>query len=156
MVLSHGWLNDEMLTYMIAVSESTPGPIMVNMATYVGSIKGGIPGAVIATTAVVLPAFVIIILAMALLKAFIQNNYVKAVMSGLKPCILGIILSTGLFMIAENVGIAEGGPVDILTLCLTSGLAFLYFGPRIIKKKGVSPIVLIIISALLGVIAYGV
>jgi len=151
-VLNHGWLNDEMITYMIAVSESTPGPIMVNMATYVGSIKGGTPGALIATTAVVLPAFIIIILAMALLKAFIRNNYVKAVMSGLKPCILGIILSTGLFMIAENVGIAAGGPVDILTLCLTCGLALLYFGSRIIKKKGVSPIVLIIISAVLGVI----
>ena len=56
-VLAHGWMDDEMVAYMIAISESTPGPIMVNMATYVGSVKGGIPGAMIATTAVVFPAF---------------------------------------------------------------------------------------------------
>ena len=61
-VLSYGWLNDEMLTYMIAVSESTPGPIMVNMATYIGSSQGGFLGAVLATLAVVTPAFFIILL----------------------------------------------------------------------------------------------
>ena len=102
-VLSRGWLDDEAITYMIAVSESTPGPIMVNMATYVGSVKGGVLGAAIATTAVVLPAFAIIILIMVLLKKFMQNKFVKAAMDGLKPCIIGIILSTGLFMIANNV-----------------------------------------------------
>ena len=63
-VLSHGWLSDETLAYMIAVSESTPGPIMVNMATYIGSSQAGFPGALIATTAVVLPAFCIILLVM--------------------------------------------------------------------------------------------
>ena len=56
-VLSYGWLTDESLTDMIAVSESTPGPIMVNLATYVGASKAGIPGAVIATLASILPAF---------------------------------------------------------------------------------------------------
>ena len=61
-VLTCGWLSDDMLTYMIAVSESTPGPIMVNLATYVGSSQAGIWGALIATTAVVLPSFVIILL----------------------------------------------------------------------------------------------
>ena len=63
-VMAHGWLDDEMLSYMIAISESTPGPIMVNMATYVGSEKGGLLGAAIATFAVVLPAFIIILLLM--------------------------------------------------------------------------------------------
>ena len=58
-VLSYGWIEDEMLTYMIAVSESTPGPIMVNLATYVGSSQAGFRGALIATTAVVLPSFII-------------------------------------------------------------------------------------------------
>ena len=61
-VLSYGWLPEDTLTYMIAVSESTPGPIMVNMATYVGSSQGGFLGAVIATLAVVLPSFVIILI----------------------------------------------------------------------------------------------
>ena len=59
-VLSYGWMSDIELSYIIAVSESTPGPIMVNLATYVGSIQGGLPGAVLATAAVVLPSFLII------------------------------------------------------------------------------------------------
>ena len=65
--MSYGWLSDEMLTYMIAVSESTPGPIMVNLATYIGSSQAGFFGAVIATLAVVLPSFLIILLVTALL-----------------------------------------------------------------------------------------
>ena len=68
-VLSYGWLTEDSLTNMIAVSESTPGPIMVNLATYVGSIQGGILGAILATFAVVLPSFVIILLVFAALKA---------------------------------------------------------------------------------------
>lgn len=74
-VLSYGWIEDEMLTYMIAVSESTPGPIMVNLATYVGSSQAGFSGALIATTAVVLPSFIIILLVMVLLKKLLKNPY---------------------------------------------------------------------------------
>ena len=75
-VLSYGWISDETLTYMIAVSESTPGPIMVNLATYVGSSQAGLAGAILATTAVVLPSFFIILLLMAALKTAIRNKYV--------------------------------------------------------------------------------
>ena len=75
-VMSYGWLDDEMLTYMIAVSESTPGPIMVNLATYVGSNQAGFAGSVIATLAVVLPSFLIILLVTALLKTALKNRYV--------------------------------------------------------------------------------
>ena len=75
-VLSYGWIGDEMLTYMIAVSESTPGPIMVNLATYVGSSQAGFWGALIATAAVVLPSFIIILLIMVLLKKALKNAYV--------------------------------------------------------------------------------
>ena len=71
-VASHGWMDEEMLTYMIAVSESTPGPLMVNLATYIGSSKGGILGALIATSAVVLPAYVIIILIYLRIKIWLQ------------------------------------------------------------------------------------
>ena len=78
-VLSDGWLDDEMLTYMIAVSESTPGPIMVNLATYVGSSQAGFFGSLVATLAVVLPSFIIILLVTALLKAVLKNPYVQAV-----------------------------------------------------------------------------
>ena len=101
-VLSYGWLDEEMLSYMIALSESTPGPIMVNLATYVGNTQAGLPGAIIATLAVVLPSFVIILLVMALLKTLLKNPYVQAILRGLKPCIIGIILATGTYMIFHN------------------------------------------------------
>ena len=155
-VLSYGWLSEETLTDMIAVSESTPGPIMVNLATYVGSSQAGFLGALIATFAVVLPAFIIILLVMALLKTALKNKYVQAVLQGLKPCIVGIILATGCTM-ALNYGVLpafrENG--DMRPLILTAGLAFLYFGSRKALKKGLSPIGLILLSACAGFLTYG-
>ena len=74
-VLSHGWLNDEMLMTMLAVNESTPGPVMINLATYVGSTQAGLPGAAVTTLAVVLPSFFVIVLILILLSALWQNPY---------------------------------------------------------------------------------
>ncbi len=153
-VMTHGWLDEEMLAYMIAISESTPGPIMVNMATYVGSEKGGLLGATLATIAVVLPAFIIILLIMVVMNKFLQNQYVEAALSGLKPCIIGIILVTGALMIVKNCGLLFEGRVDILTIVLTCAIAFIYFGSRKITKKGISPIMLICLSALVGIVVY--
>ena len=154
-VLSYGWLDDEMLTYMIAVSESTPGPIMVNLATYVGSSQAGIAGSLIATLAVVLPSFIIILLVTALLRSVLKNPYVQAVLRGLKPCMIGIILATGAYMIFKNgIVIQDGGPL-IRPLLLTVALAVVYFGSRKIRKNGISPILLICISAVAGIVVYG-
>ena len=82
-VLSYGWLDEEMLTYMIAVSESTPGPIMVNLATYVGTSQAGFIGAMIATFAVVLPSFLIMLAVTAVLPKVIKNKYVQAALRGI-------------------------------------------------------------------------
>ena len=154
-VLSYGWLDDEMLTYMIAVSESTPGPIMVNLATYVGSSRAGLPGALVATLAVVLPSFIIILLVTALLKAVLKNPYVQAVLRGVKPCMIGIILATGVFMIARNGIVTVDGALQLRPLILTLALGALYFGAGKLKKGGISPILLICVSAAAGIIAYG-
>ena len=155
-VLSYGWLDDEMLTYMIAVSESTPGPIMVNMATYVGSSQAGILGAFIATFAVVLPAFIIILLIMVLLKTALKNPYVQAVLGGLKPCVIGIILAMGAYMILKNGIIVEENALALRPLILTLVLGAIYFGSKKIWKGGLSPILLIILSAVAGIAAYGI
>ena len=101
-VMHYNWMSEEQLANIIAVSESTPGPIMVNLATYVGSTKGGILGAAIATFAVVLPAFFIILIVMFLLRKVLDNPYTQAVLRGLKPCIIGIILATGASMLIKN------------------------------------------------------
>lgn len=154
-VLHYGWLDDEKLAYMIAVSESTPGPIMVNMATYVGSMTAGIPGALIATFSVVLPAFVIIVLIMILMRGLLNNLYVKTVLRGLKPCIMGIILAMGISMILENTVIKGTIPdPDLKAGVICSVLAAVYFGSRKIVKSGISPILLICIAAVMGIIVY--
>ena len=155
-VLAYGWLNDEMLTYMIAGSESTPGPIMVNLATYVGSSQAGFPGALIATAAVVLPSFIIILLIMVLLKKLLKNPYVQAILRGMKPCIIGIILATGLYMILHNcVDSSIQFSLNTTAIIMTVVLSAVYFGSGKILKKGISPIGLIGISAVAGIIIYG-
>lgn len=151
-VISYGWLDEEMLTYMIAVSESTPGPIMVNLATYVGSQCGGLLGAFLATLAVVLPSFLIILLIVSLMKTALKNPWVQAVLSGMKPCVMGIILATGGYMICQNCISAEG--VDGLALIITLLLAAIMAGYKKIRKQKISPILLIVISAVIGMIAY--
>lgn len=153
-VLSYGWLDDGRLADLIAVSESTPGPIMVNMATYIGSTQGGILGAMIATAAVVAPAFIIILLLMKLFKKALKNDGINAAVDGIKPCIVGIILATGIFMAAKNV--LPHTALDLKALILSAVLALIYFFSRKFKEKGISPIVFILVSGVMGVALYGI
>jgi len=139
---------------MIAVSESTPGPIMVNMATYIGSDQAGFWGSLIATVGVVLPAYLVILLVIGILKNAVRNKYVQAVLRGLKPCVTGIVLATGLSMVLRGSLPLEGGswyiPGSVITVIL------LILPPVFHKttKKPLSPILLICISAVLGIIFY--
>lgn len=153
MVLRCGWLGEEQISYMIAVSESTPGPIMVNLATYIGSNQAGFWGSVIATVGVVLPAYLVILLIVMLLQNIIKNKYVQAVLGGLKPCVVGIVLATGLCMTVRSC--LAAGPVPdgkaLLVLGILAGCILLV--PKITKKK-LSPIGLILLSAVLGILVY--
>ena len=155
-VLDYGWLTDETLAYMIAVSESTPGPIMLNLATYVGSSQAGILGSALATTAVTLPSYVAILGIMCLLQNFMKNKYVQAVLRGLKPCVIGIVLATGLFMVVNNCLSHTQDIVDVRSLIMTLLLA----GSMVIykkwKKTKLPPLMLIGISAILGIVVYGI
>ncbi len=147
-VLAYGWLTDEELAYMIAVGESTPGPIMVNLATYVGVSQAGFLGGVLATFAVVLPAFVIILLVVRVLKSALKNRHVNAVLDGLKPCIAGIILATGAYMTFRQV-LPAGETPDPKALLLT-----LVLGGVLLSGKRVPPIGLILLSAVCALILY--
>ncbi|ETP71341.1 chromate transport protein ChrA [Lachnospiraceae bacterium JC7] len=166
-VISHGWLDDEMISYMVALSESTPGPIMVNMATYVGASQAGITGAILATSAVVLPSFFIILLLATLFRKVENNRYVKVILGGLKPCMIGIILATGIMFIGKNclegttafqVNRLNTALSDIQmnhkNIALTVFLAVCYFGSARMIKKGMSPIQLIAASAILGMLFF--
>ena len=151
-VLANGWLSDENLTYMIAVSESTPGPIMVNLATYVGNTQAGIFGAIVSTLGVVLPSFCVIMVITAVLKNFMKNKYFKALLSGLKPCVAGIILATGLYMVISNCFAIETEIcVDIrAVLILVFLLLAMHIYKKVVKKK-MTPIMMIVVSAMIGI-----
>lgn len=156
-VLSYGWLSDETLTYMIAVSESTPGPIMVNLATYVGSSQVGMLGAIVSTLAVVLPSFIIILLVTALLKTELKNKYVQAVLRGLKPCVIGIVLATGIYMVVNNCfGSVSALSANYQAIIITAILVASMFGYKHFKKKKLSPVLLIVLSAVAGMVIYGI
>ena len=155
-VLSYGWLTEERLSDMIAVSESTPGPIMVNMATYIGSAQAGVPGAVIATLAVVLPAFLIVILLTVLLKNLTKNSVFRSTLGALKACVGGIILATGVYMILTNcIGSISGVSIDCAAILMTVVLGAIYFGSGKLLKNGMSPILLICLAGAAGVFVYG-
>ena len=154
--LSYAWLTEEELISFIAVAESTPGPIAVNMATFVGSRLGGILGAVCATVGIVLPSFIIIMIVAALLKNLFKYKAVTATVSGIKPVIVGMILATGvtmllsvLFSFSSYSDTVLPKPISILLLALIFALDLLYTK---LKKSKPSPILLILISAVFGIL----
>ena len=154
-VMSYGWVSEDMFAYFVAVSESTPGPIMVNLATYVGSSQGGFLGALIATTSVVTPAVLIILLIVSILKKALDNPYVQAVLNGIEPCIIGIIFATGLVMMLENiVPDFTNFKVDVVAVIITIVLLAVSVVYKRIRKKPFSPIMLIMTAAVLGIILY--
>ena len=146
----------DMFYNMVAVSESTPGPIMVNLATYIGSVKEGVPGATIATAAVILPAFLTVIVLMALLKKLIGNGVFQATLSSLKACVTGIVLATGAYMILINcIGSVNNFSVDYSAIIMTVALGAVYFVSKKIIRNGISPIILICIAGIAGIIVFG-
>lgn len=153
-VMSYGWMTDDRLTYMIAVAESTPGPIMVNLATYVGSSQGGMLGAAIASLAVVLPSFCIILLILVLMRSIIKNPNVQAVLRGMQPCVVGIILATGIRLTLKACVPAGNMEIKAVIIALILGAAAVS-GKKFLKKK-LSAIQLILISAVLGILFYGI
>ena len=93
------WVTDDDILDVIAIAESTPGPIAVNMATFVGSSQGGILGAFLATLGVVLPSFLIILIIAALARGLLKRAGVRAVLGGVKPAIVGMVLAAGVTML---------------------------------------------------------
>ena len=158
--LAHGWLNEEELLNMIAVAESTPGPIAVNMATFVGASEGGVLGALLATLGVVLPSFIIILLIATLVNNLLKYKGVQAFLSGVRPCVVGLILATAVTLFLRTtlgmVTIGDAVQVDLRGIAIFLALPLIAFGAKRLFHKKPSPIVMILISAVLGVILYGV
>ena len=140
-VVNKGWMANEAVANFVAVSESTPGPFAINMATYVGSEMGGILGAACATLGVVLPSFIIILIVAKCYDRFKKSKLVKGAMSGLKPAVIGMI-GTAVLSIGKTVFVQPG---MLLSAVLFGAMAVLAF-------KKVHPIIIICISAAAGVL----
>lgn len=155
-VLKHGWLTEDAFYNFIGVCESTPGPIAINMATYVGSEQGGLLGSVLATLGVVLPSFIIIIIIASVLKRFTDNKYFKAFIKGVKPVVTALILSVGIILLAKTLGYTgiETFSLDLPKVLVFALVCGVYFGAKYIFKKKLSAIAMIIISAGIGLLVY--
>ena len=150
-VAAKGWVDAAALVDFVAVSESTPGPFAINMATYVGSEVGGFFGAICATLGVAVPSFVVILIVAKCYDAFRQSKTVKGCMSGLKPAVVGLIggavITVGLTVFfPQGVNLAAFTQLKFyLAAGITAVMAVLAF-------KKVHPIIIICISAVLGII----
>lgn len=152
-VMHYDWLSESEFFDLIGVCESTPGPIAVNMATYIGSVQGGILGSIAATLGVVMPSFLIILLVASVMKNLTENRVFRGFMQGVKPVIVALILSTGVILLVKAVGAADlaVSSQDIVPMLIFALLAAVYFGYGRITGKKLSSVLLILISAGLGV-----
>ncbi len=150
-VLAHEWLELSELVNFIAVSESTPGPFAINMATYVGSQMGGVLGAAAATLGVVLPSFIIILIVAKCYEKFKNSKAVKGCMTGLKPAVIGLIGAAAI-SIAGTVLAPLGWSLSIFTsLDFYISIAIFAICAVLVFKK-VHPILIICLAAVLGII----
>ncbi|MDE5601576.1 MAG: chromate transporter [Clostridia bacterium] len=158
-VVDKGWLEETALIDFIAISESTPGPFAVNIATYTGIETAGVFGAICATLGVVLPSVIIIILVAKLLSNFMKRKAVSEVFVGVRSTVTGLLMSvflslvlTMLFGITDirNVGTVSVDYIGIGMFAVIFPLSFLK-----IKGKKMKPILIVIISAALGILCYG-
>ena len=153
-----GWFTQAQLADMIAVSESTPGPIGVNMATYVGFETAGIPGAVIATLGLVTPSVIVILLIARALKAFRENKTVEAGFYGLRPCSVGLIAAAGFLVVKlalfnTDLYSQSGQLADLFNVKALALAAVLLVCTRYVRKlKGLHPIFFILASAVIGIV----
>ena len=153
-VLKHGWLSESAFYNFIGVCESTPGPIAINMATYVGSMQGGLLGSVVATLGVVLPSFIIILIIASVLKKFTDNKYFKAFIKGVKPVVVALILSVGVILLAKSLGYVSihEFSFDLVNIIIFAIVCAIFWGVKLIFKKKITTIPLILISAGLGIV----
>lgn len=162
-VLGHGWLSEGEFSDIVAISQSTPGPIGINCATYTGyeilndvSPLMGVIGSTVATLALVLPSFIIVLMLVKAYKAFLGNRYFDAVMSGLRPAVVGLIGAAAVILVL-NFSWADGAPrIDIIEDNFPDWKSWALFGAALVAsmKFKVGPISIICAGAIAGLLLY--
>ncbi|MBR6545478.1 MAG: chromate transporter [Clostridia bacterium] len=158
--LKYGWMTEGEFLNFVGVESVIPGPIAVNMATYIGYEQGGFFGALLATVGVVLPSFIIILIVAALIKNLLKYPPVNAFISGMRPALVGLILSVAVSMgLTVFFGIDTVKDVSftfdpralvVLAVVIAAPLVWKRF-----QKKELSSILLVLISGVLGVLLFG-
>ena len=153
-----GWFTSAQLADMLAVSESTPGPIGVNMATYVGFTTAGIPGALVATLGLVTPSVIVILIIAAFLKSFRDNKYVERVFYGIRPASTALIAAAGvsvllICIIHVDAFKLSGNILDLVDPKAIVLFAIIWILTNLVKKtKKLHPLCFIALSALAGIV----
>jgi chromate transporter len=147
-VVRNQWLTNGEFSDIVAISQMTPGPIAINSATYIGYEVAGVLGSVVATVAVCLPALTIMMLITRFFLRLRDNRYVRGVVMGMRPVVVGMIASAALLLIfphsADGRSFIDGWSWAI------------FIGVLVASVKKVNPILLIVLSAVVGVVIYGV
>lgn len=158
LTVSNGWLGEAEFLDVVAVAESTPGPIAVNLATFIGSKQGGILGSLCATIGVVLPSFIIILIISALIRGLIKYKGVQAFLSGVRPCVAGLVLATAVTLLLSVLfgirDLTSAVDIDFKAVIIFALLAAVAAVARLRFKKKISPVYMILISAALGAALY--
>lgn len=158
--LENMWLTEEELLNFIGVAESTPGPIAVNMATFIGSEQGGFFGSLCATLGIVLPSFIIILVIAALFRNLLKYKSVRAFLSGVRPCVVGLIFATGITMLLSKLtGIStvyDEFSVDFIGAAIFAAIVLFAVLYKKLSRKKPSPLLLVGISAVLGAVLYSI
>ena len=153
-----GWFTYAQIADMLAVSESTPGPIGINMATYVGYTTAGIPGALAATIGIIIPGIALVLIITAILDKFRNNVYVKGAFYGLRPASVGLITAAGILVVEislMNTALYQqtGSIADLFQWKAIVLAALLLVLTRWVKKtKGLHPVYFIAFSAVVGIV----
>lgn len=157
--VTKGWLSESEILNFIAICESTPGPIAINMATFVGSSQAGILGSICATLGVVLPSFIIILLIAMILHNLLKIKAVTSFIDGIKPTIVGLISATFITLFLSNIfNITSLEEIQFIFnwqgLIIFAVVVIASFTYKKVVKKAVSPILLILLSGVLGILFY--
>lgn len=159
-VVAKNWIVADELINFIAIAESTPGPFAVNIATFVGMESAGIIGGLCATLGVVLPSFVIILFIAKYFHTFSQNRIVRSALLGLRPTVIGLMLSVVFSIAVANffTGLDQIAGVKEFFMTNINYKGIVIFAVLFIlsKKIKLHPILLIVLSAALGMLLYGV
>jgi chromate transporter len=159
-VLAYGWMTEAELLNFVGVETVVPGPIAVNMATYIGYEQAGLLGAIAATVGVVLPSFIIILIVAALVRNLLQYPPVKAFFAGMRPALGGLILSVAVtmaltvFLGIESVKTASIS-LDWRSFVILGAVVAIPLLWKRLKKKEFSSIWLVVISGVLGALLFG-